>query len=104
MPLTLQKEDYILGTKYIEWNMAELTEQQEHLQNVVNQQNQLIADINDLQQQINERREEAVKLQGIMEYLTSVGVTLPEPEGTVEETAAETETEETTSGKGFADK
>ena len=80
MTLTLQKEDYILGTKYIEWNMAELTEQQEHLQNVVNQQNQLIADINDLQQQINERREAAVKLQGIMEYLTSVGVTLPEPE------------------------
>ena len=54
--------------------MAELTEQQQHLQNVVSQQNQLVAEINDLNGQVDAKRQMAVKLQGIMEYLNELGV------------------------------
>ena len=78
--------------------MAELTEQQQHLQNVVSQQNQLVAEINELGAQADAKRQQAVKLQGIMEYLNELGVTLPEPE-VVEEEEPE---EEDTAGKGFA--
>jgi len=78
--------------------MAELTEQQKHLQNVVSQQNQLVAEINELGAQADAKRQQAVKLQGIMEYLSELGVTLPEPEAVAEEAP----TEEDTSGKGFA--
>ena len=73
--------------------MAELTEQQQHLQNVVSQQNTLIAEINELGAQADAKRQQAVKLQGIMEYLSELGVTLPEPEVVAEEDTA---------GKGFA--
>ena len=79
--------------------MAELTEQQQHLQNVVSQQNQLVAEINDLNGQVDAKRQMAVKLQGIMEYLTELGVKLPEPEAEAEESPVE----EDTAGKGFAD-
>ena len=76
--------------------MAELTEQQQHLQNVVSQQNQLVAEINELGAQADAKRQQAVKLQGIMEYLSELGVTLPEPEA-----VAEAPAEEDTAGKGF---
>jgi len=78
--------------------MAELTEQQQHLQNVVSQQNTLIAEINELGAQADAKRQQAVKLQGIMEYLNELGVTLPEPEVVEEEAPVE----EDTAGKGFA--
>jgi len=78
--------------------MAELTDQQQHLQNVVSQQNQLIAEINELGAQADAKRQQAVKLQGIMEYLNELGVTLPEPEP---EAVAEAPAEEDTAGKGF---
>ena len=78
--------------------MAELTEQQQHLQNVVSQQNQLIAEINELGAQADSKRQQAVKLQGIMEYLNELGVSLPEPEAVAEEAPVE----EDTAGKGFA--
>ena len=78
--------------------MAELTEQQQHLQNVVSQQNQIIAEINELGAQADAKRQQAVKLQGIMEYLNELGVTLPEPEAVAEEAPVE----EDTAGKGFA--
>ena len=80
--------------------MAELTEQQQHLQNVVSQQNQIIAEINELGAQADAKRQQAVKLQGIMEYLNELGVTLPEPEVVEEEAPAPAE--EDTAGKGFA--
>ena len=79
--------------------MAELTDQQQHLQNDVSQQNQLIAEINELGAQADSKRQQAVKLQGIMEYLSELGVTLPEPET---EAPAEAPAEEDTAGKGFA--
>ena len=73
--------------------MAELTEQQGHLQQVLEQQQTLVNEINDLQTQVNTKRELAVKLQGVREYLEQTGVKLPEPEpaeeGEVEAAATE---------------
>ena len=60
--------------------MAELTEQQKHLQCVLEQQQTLIAEINTLEAQVRSKREMAVKLQGIAEYLNGIGVKLPEAE------------------------
>ena len=70
--------------------MAELTEQQKHLQSVLEQQQTLIAEINTLDAQAKSKREMAVKLQGIAEYLNGIGVKLP----TAEEVAPEASTTE----------
>ena len=60
--------------------MAELTEQQKHLQSVLEQKQTLISEINTLEAQAKSKREMAVKLQGIAEYLNGIGVKLPAPE------------------------
>ena len=60
--------------------MAELTEQQGHLQSVIAQQRDLIGDINELQAQLNGKKELLNKTQGVIEYLTQLGVKLPVPE------------------------
>tara|TARA_R100000742_G_C4276504_1_gene97640 strand:+ start:104 stop:340 length:237 start_codon:yes stop_codon:yes gene_type:complete len=67
-----------------------MTEQQQHLQSAIQQQNTLLNEIQSLQQQIDNKRQLAVKAQGIIEYLDQIGVKLPEPETT----AAPEETEE----------
>ena len=59
---------------------TELTEQQKHLQSVLEQQQTLVSEINTLEAQVRSKREMAVKLQGIAEYLNGIGVKLPEPE------------------------
>ena len=61
--------------------MKYMTEQQEHLANLLQQRAQL-------DQQITQNRELLWKVQGAIEYLQQIGVTLPEPEVT-EETPAE---------------
>tara|TARA_B100000963_G_C22542804_1_gene633002 strand:+ start:142 stop:372 length:231 start_codon:yes stop_codon:yes gene_type:complete len=60
--------------------MAELTDQQKHLQSVLEQQQTLVAEINTLDAQARQKREMAVKLQGIVEYLGGIGVELPTQE------------------------
>ena len=60
--------------------MAELTEKQKHLQSVLEQQQTLISEINTLEAQARTKREMAVKLQGIAEYLNGIGAKLPEAE------------------------
>ena len=70
--------------------MAELTEQQKHLQSVLEQQQTLISEINTLEAQAKSKREMAVKLQGIAEYLNGIGVKLPEPEESTPPAAPET--------------
>lgn len=50
-----------------------MTEQQEHLKNLLNQRNSL-------EQQLNQNRELFWKVQGAIEYLAQIGVSLPEPE------------------------
>ena len=60
--------------------MAELTEQQGHLSSILAQQKELANEINQLQAQITQKKELFQKTQGVVEYLTQVGVKLPEEE------------------------
>tara|TARA_B100000524_G_scaffold85232_1_gene39450 strand:- start:417 stop:683 length:267 start_codon:yes stop_codon:yes gene_type:complete len=69
----------------------EMTEQQTHLQSAIQQQNVLLNEIQKLQTEIDNKRQLAVKAQGIIEYLDQIGVKLPEAETTEGEApAAET--------------
>ena len=68
--------------------MAELTEQQKHLQSVLEQQQTLVSEINTLEAQARQKREMAVKLQGIVEYLGGIGVELPKEEEAAPEAPA----------------
>ena len=68
--------------------MAELTEQQKHLQSVLEQQQTLVSEINTLESQARSKREMAVKLQGIVEYLGGIGVELPKEEEAAAEAPA----------------
>ena len=72
-----------------------LTEQQNHLKQVVEQQKNLVAEIQSLNTQVENKRNMATKLQGIAEYLDGLGVKLPTEEETAPEgdapAAAETE-------------
>ncbi len=60
--------------------MAELTEQQGHLQSILSQQKDLANEINQLNAQLTSKRELFNKTQGVVEYLQTIGVKLPEPE------------------------
>ena len=66
--------------------MAELSEQQGHLQSILNQQKELANEINSLNAQLTSKKELFQKTQGVVEYLNTIGVKLPEP-------AEETKTE-----------
>jgi prefoldin subunit 5 len=57
-----------------------MTEQQEHLANLLQQRQQLSQELESLQGQTNSKRELFLKVQGVIEYLQQVGVVLPEPE------------------------
>ena len=66
--------------------MAELSEQQGHLSSILQQQKELANEINQLNGQLNAKRELFNKTQGVVEYLQTIGVKLPEPEAPAEET------------------
>ena len=66
-----------------------MTEQQEHLTNLLQQRQQLSQELDSLQGQVTVKRELFLKVQGVIEYLTQTGVVLPEPE-TDEEVIEET--------------
>ena len=70
-----------------------MTDQQKHLTQLIEQEKNLAIEINTLNSQITTKRELLLKVQGALEYLTQTGVTLPEPEESVEEKKPE-ETEE----------
>ena len=69
--------------------MAELTEQQGHLTSILSQQKELANEINQLNAQLTSKKELCNKTQGVVEYLQTIGVTLPEPEEPAEETKTE---------------
>ena len=72
--------------------MAEqLTEQQGHLKSILSQQQDLANEINQLNAQLTSKKELFNKTQGVVEYLNTIGVKLPEPEATTP--AEETKTE-----------
>ena len=57
-----------------------MTEQQEHLANLLNQRQQLSQELETLQGQATAKRELFLKVQGVIEYLAQIGVVLPKPE------------------------
>ena len=63
--------------------MTEAINHQEHLQQLVKQEQGLVQEVNNRTTLLN-------KVRGAIEYLTEIGVTLPEPEPATEETAPET--------------
>ena len=67
----------------------QLSEQQGHLASILSQQQELANEINQLQGQINQKKELFNKTQGVVEYLSTIGVKLPEPEAPAEETKTE---------------
>ena len=75
-----------------------MTEQQQHLQSVIQQGQELAEAINQLSAQINDKRAMLTKLQGVAEYLEQIGVKLPE-EGAEEEAAEAAPTEVVAEGE-----
>ena len=69
--------------------MAELSEQQGHLASILSQQQELANEINQLSGQLQAKKELFQKTQGVVEYLQTIGVKLPEPEKPTEETKTE---------------
>ena len=57
-----------------------MTDQQQHLQQVLEQQKTLVGEINELNTQVDSKRQMALKLQGVLEYLQQLGVELPKEE------------------------
>jgi len=76
--------------------MDELTEQQKHLQSVIEQQTQISQESQKINATLTKNREMFMKLQGAREYLEQIGVTLPDP---VAEEEVETVTPEVTSAE-----
>lgn len=66
-----------------------MTDQQQHLQQVIEQQKTLVAEINELNTQVDSKRQMALKLQGVLEYLQQLGVELPKEEEAPAEEGAE---------------
>lgn len=66
-----------------------MTEQQEHLKNLLKQFTELSKELDQLTRQAAVKRELILKVQGAIEYLQQTGV-LPPEEETVEETVEET--------------
>ena len=60
--------------------MAELTEQQSHLKNLLEQRAGLVAEINELNSTAAAKRELVLRSLGAIEYLQQIGVELPAPE------------------------
>ena len=70
--------------------MAEkLTEQQGHLKSILSQQQELANEINQLNAQLNSKKELFQKTQGVVEYLSTIGVKLPESEESTPEAKTE---------------
>ena len=74
--------------------MAELTEQQVHLQQVLEQQQQLSQEAQQLNIAVQNNNAMFTKLQGVREYLEQTGVTLPDPEAEAPAEAVEPEVAE----------
>ena len=71
--------------------MAELNEQQNHLAQVLQQQQTLVQEINELNTQVESKKQMALKLQGVAEYLDQIGIKLPEPEKSATSEEGDTE-------------
>ena len=68
-----------------------MSEQQQHLQGLLEQRAQLVGEINELNAQSASKRELVLRASGAIEYLQQIGVTVPEPEAAPAEAAPEGE-------------
>lgn len=75
-----------------------MTEQQQHLSNLLEQRDTLVKQVEALQTQLIQKRELALKVQGAIEYLEQIGVTVvtepeleEESEAKIEQTVQEVE-------------
>lgn len=57
-----------------------MTDQQNHLKQVLEQQKTLVAEINELNSAVESKKSMALKLQGVLEYLQQLGIELPKEE------------------------
>ena len=57
-----------------------MTEQQNHLVNLLQQRQALVQEIESLQNQATSKRELLLKVQGAIEYLEQIGITVPQEE------------------------
>ena len=73
--------------------MTELTEQQNHLQDIIRQQTIISQEVQQLTNTLDNKRSIFTKLQGAREYLEQIGVKLPEPDVEGEETTEEVSVE-----------
>lgn len=64
-----------------------MTEQQQALKNTIEAQKNVLSEINEMSNIINTKKEFALKLQGVIEYLTSTGVSLDEVTSDAPETS-----------------
>ena len=72
-----------------------MTDEQNHLKQVLEQQKTLVAEINELNSAVESKKSMALKLQGVLEYLQQLGIELPkEEEAPAEEAPAEEATAE----------
>ena len=60
--------------------MAELNEQQTHLASLLKQREEIVSEINELTAKAESKKELLLRTLGAVEYLTQVGVKLPQPE------------------------
>ena len=60
--------------------MAELNEQQTHLASLLKQREDIVNEINELTAKAESKKELLLRTLGAVEYLTQVGVKLPQPE------------------------
>ena len=67
----------------------QLSEQQGHLASILSQQKELANEINQLNTQLTSKKELFNKTQGVVEYLNTIGVKLPEPPETTPEAKTE---------------
>ena len=66
-----------------------MTDQQKHFTNLLQQRQVLSQEIDSIQSQLNSKRELFLKVQGALEYLQQIGVTLPEDENSKSDSSAE---------------
>jgi hypothetical protein len=65
--------------------MTELTDQQVHLSNLLDQRSQIMTQIEELNSKTTASRDLYLRIQGAIEYLQQIGVQLPETVETAEE-------------------
>ena len=69
-----------MGVYILSRNLLKTTDSQTHLKSAIEQRNNIVKEIEELNKQINSKRELGLKVQGIIEYLEQTGVKLPEEE------------------------